>query len=204
MYDEEKMEKYFKKHYIKPAMEFKPVIEVNCGCHDKKKDECECKGFVNSDNILANICPDCNFFGSTFTLPNLPEFVATSINPPFCESTPQGVLLFTGGTGIFAPYVGFYTLVLFETQNGSDIAFFSFFGTAPDGGLVLITIVDIVDDENLSVNQCVDKNCPSPGKSLTSKFRKWLDEVSKTNKNGMTRLTIMHPNGQVEEKDLKR
>ncbi|MDR7075699.1 hypothetical protein J2Y03_000687 [Neobacillus niacini] len=200
MSDDDKKIKY-KEDANMPLIEFRPVIDLNCGCHDKKKNKCECKGFVDSDNIVANICPNCKFAGSTITVP-VYEFLATSINPPICEFTPQGSILVTGGSGVMGNAFGVYTLGLFETLSGPDIAHFTFSGTSPGGGFTFASTAVIVDDENLSVTQCHEKHSGPSSHPLTTKLKNMLNDTMKKAAKGFARKTIIHPDGRVEEIDF--
>jgi hypothetical protein len=181
-----------------PTIQFNPVITVNCGCPSENEGQCECSGSVNTSNISANICPTCTTNGSTITSSIFGNFVATSINPPTCITTPQQTSLSTSGTGQFIQsgqtFLGTYSLLLTENQNGTKSVLLTFAGVSNTGATTAFAISDIVD--NLSITPCAN-NFGASSNTFSSQTPDTNNQL--TNK-GIA--VIIHPDGQVESKEL--
>jgi hypothetical protein len=182
-----------------PTIQFNPVITVNCGCPSENEGQCECSGSVNASDISANICPTCTTEGSSITAsPFGGNFVATSINPPTCITTPQETSLSTSGIGQFTQsgqtFLGTYSLVLTENQDGTKSVTLSFAGVSNTGSPVVFLTNEVVD--NLSITPCAN-NFGASSNTLSSQTP---DTNNQLTKKGVA--VIIHPDGQVERKEL--
>jgi hypothetical protein len=140
---------------------FKPMIKVAGGCcpdcPEPAPDQCECKGTLQTDQVIADICSGCELEGSTVIFdPNDP--INTRIGQVTDVACIDGVLNATG-TGVDPENNEFvFTLTLIESPGELD--FFIFTAFTPSTDNILIFGSQVPDDQ-LTVTLCGENGASS-------------------------------------------
>lgn len=174
-----------------------------CGCKNQQQ-TCQCSGRLNfqAGDVIANanICPNCNPYGSSLSFTGFGDFNPTFIGPPQCMSTTEGTILVVTGFGTIidgsSTYQGTFSLTLFELPGNSDAFSFTFSGIDQNGNLMAALILSIAPDEDISIDFCsFDPQVPFVPSNISSQLQQIRDGLN----NG--RIVIIR-NGDVEVKEF--
>lgn len=172
-----------------------------------KKKNCECSGSFNDPifKLTANICPNCilenSFVRST-------TFNSTSVNPPSCFTTAEGIHLATTGTGVDLiggqQSPGAFGLIMSQLPGAFNRVVFSFITFAPATQPLASMTVLAPPAGALSISPCNLKDCgcssnaaPNP---LSNQFSNLVNFANGSNRLDeiVTGKFIIQSNGQIE------
>ncbi|MDA2320300.1 hypothetical protein WBU96_06780 [Bacillus albus] len=177
-------------------------------CCNKKTSKCACSGTVKnfispSSRIDIDICEKCeNKDGNVFIqITNNIIFRSTFVGLPLCETREDGlvkVLLVTGEGLLFLNgvlYEGMFSLFLAETSGAFDNVNFIFYDLSrPTDPIRAAANLANIPDANFSIKNCYSDSCSCKSKSSIS-----FKDSSEFDDNATSKITIFHPDGNVEE-----